>query len=264
MRLRRFTALAFAASLVLAGCGGGGDVQEAKGDTSAKTVESDKDAPELKGSAVKAYFDAISYSDPQKMEAVKDTVAPGSIAAAYLQEQSDVSNAGIDAGTPYDGGPAKKVDGGFENCDEVDDKDSCTKWTDLEQVDGKLAKFKVNGVDLTDRIAIGDGSKAEAGDLATVEFLSTYKSVQADYIFVNLRVTSGKEPISLNSYSAKYRGTDKRQSTATADSTGPTDIEADSTAYIALVFKASAIGGEVKLGVFNSDYDETTVAIKTS
>jgi hypothetical protein len=271
MRVFRYIAIAVVAPLVLTGCGGSSDVKPAKGDTSANTVQgkeakrdaaADRDA-ELKDEAVAQYFDAISYSDPEKMEAVKSVVAPGSIAAAYLQEQSDVSNAGIDAGTPYDGGPAKKIDGGFENCDETDDENSCTKWTDLEQVNGRLAKFTVNGTDITDRIAVGDGTKANAGSLASVEFLSTYKSVQSEVVFVNLRVTSDKEPVNLNLYSATYRGTDKRQSTATADSTGPTELEADSTAYVSLIFKAGAIGGDVKLGVSDSDYNEIEATIKT-
>lgn len=248
-------------TLSLAACDGGSDAKTAKGDTSANAVEGDK--PELENKDAKRFFDAIASSDPEKMAAVTDVAAPGSIAAAYLQEQSDVANAGIDAGSPYEGGEAQKVDGGYENCVETGDADSCVTWANLEQVDGKLAKFTINDVDISDRIAIGDGTSVKASAAAQVEFLSAYKSIQADVVFVNLKVTSGKDAISLNSYSATYRGIDKRQSTATGDSTSTTELEADSTAYISLVFKASAIGGTVKLGVYDKNFDEAFATVKT-
>ncbi|MCW2789508.1 MAG: hypothetical protein JWP56_1811 [Aeromicrobium sp.] len=262
MRTRLFLVSATSSlTLLLAGCGGDPDVKDATGDTSAKTVQGEK--PSVASKDLQRYFDAVASSDPDALAAVEDVAAPGSVAAAYLQEQSDVSNAGIDAGSPYDGGTAKKVDGGYENCDDTTDEDSCVKWGDLEQVDGKLAKFTINGTDISDRISVGDGTKVDADKIASVEFLSSYKSVQSEVVFVNVRVASKKTPISLNIYDATYRDADKRQTTSTTDSTGPTELDADSTAYVSLVFKASAIGGTVNLGMYDSNFNEVRASVKT-
>jgi hypothetical protein len=262
MRTRLILTSLVSIAALASGCGGGSDVPPAKGDTSAKTVKGEDS--ELENADLRKFFDAIATSDPDKMAAVESLVAPGSIAAAYLQEQTDASNAAIDAGLVYQAGTTEKVKGGYQNCDKTEDEPSCVTWTDLEQVGGKLAKFTINDIDISDRISVGDGSKQKAGELATVEFLSAYKSVQSDQIFINVRVTSGNEKLMLDTYSATYRGADKRQSTAT-DSTGPTELDADSTAYLSLIFKASKIGGVAKLRILDEDYNrDVEVAIKTS
>lgn len=263
MHIRLVVASVLVVGTLLAGCGGDPDVKPAKGDTNAKKVEGK--APELEDADIRRFFEAIAAYDPDKMKSVRTLAAPGSLAAAYLQEQSDASNALIDAGSgDDDGSNLNKVDGGYENCSDPSDPKNCVTWANFESVEGKLAKFTINDTDISDRITVGDGSKQKAGDLATIEFLSAYKSVQSDQIFVNVRVTSNKQKIDLNAYSATYRGKDKRQSTAT-DATAPTELDADSTAYISMIFKASKVGGVAKLTVSDENFDaEQEVAIKTS
>lgn len=263
MRIRQTVVSVLAVGTLVAGCGGEPDVKPATGDSSAKTVEGK--TPELENADLKKFFDAIAASDPEKMQAVKSLAAPGSIAAAYLQEQSDASNALIDAGFGNDiGSTAKEVDGGYKNCSDPADPTNCVTWADFESANGKLAKFTINGTDISDRIAVGDGSNQDAGGLATVEFLSAYKSVQSDQIFVNVKVTSHTQKINLGAYTATYRGDDKRQSTAT-DASAPTELDADSTAYVSMIFKASKLGGIAKLAISDESYNvEQEVAIKTS
>lgn len=248
-------------ALVLTGCGGEtSDSKPADGDASAKKVENDE--PKLANDDIEKFFKAISSADPDRIEGVKSLAAPDSVAAAYAQQQQDVINAGIDGGVPQDESTLKKVDKGYENCPSGQ-PDSCIVWDDFEAARGKLAKFTVDDIDITDRISIGDGSTKKAGDLATLEFRSAYKSVQSGHVFVSVLVTSSNEKINIGSYEATYRGVDKRQSTA-VDVSGLTELDADSVATLAMVFKAAEVGGTVKVRIMNSEYaNEQIVEIKT-
>lgn len=248
MRTRYLSVIAATIVLLATGCGGS-DVKGAEGDTAAKKVEGDK----LSNGDIEKYFDAISSADPTKIEDVLTLAAPSSIAFAYLRYQEDANNAAIDGGSPYPESTMTKVDGGFKNCNDPADKSSCAVWADFESVDGKLAKFTVNGVDLKDRISIGDGSKAKVGSLGTIEFLGAYQSVQTGDVAVNVRVTSNKDAINIASYEATYRGTDKRQITA-ASIAGPTELGADSTAYVSMFFEHAKPGGELKMTLNSEDF----------
>lgn len=248
MRTRHLSAIAVTIVLLLTGCGGS-DAKVAEGDTTAKKVEGDK----LSNSDIEKYFEAIASGDPTKTEDVLPLTAPGSIAFAYARYRADADNAAIDGGTPLPASTITKVDGGFESCDDAADKSTCVVWSDFESVGGKLAKFTVNGVDIADRISIGDGSKTNVGSLGTIEFLGAYQSVQNGGVIVNTRVTSKKDAINIASYEATYRGTDKRQTTA-AEAAGPTELGADSTAYVSMYFEHAKPGGELKMSLSSKDF----------
>lgn len=247
-------------TLVLSGCGGS-DATPADGDTSAKTVKGDA---ELANDDIEAVFDAIAKSDVDAMTEAEKFVAPGSVAAAYLQEQRDATNADIDGGTFVEGSAPTKVKGGYKSCADSEDEESCVVWAGFESVDGKLASLTINDIDISDRVSVGDGSEIKAGDLGTVEFLSAYKSVQSGNVFVNVRITSNDEPVYADLYSAAYRGKDKRQTTA-SNASGNSDLDADSMTYASLIFEADEIGGTAKLDVSDENFNRTeTVEVKTS
>lgn len=245
----------------LTGCGGN-DAKQTEGDSKAATVNND-DATISNGD-IEKYFKAISNEDPDEMAQVEQHAAPGSVAAAYLQEQTDAVNAQIDGGGSVGNTEFSKVDGGYKNCaTDENGNDACVTWSGFESDAGKLAKFKINDIDISDRISVGDGSKKAAGSLATVEFLSAYKSVQSGYLFVNLKITTKADKINIDSYGATYRGTDKRQLTAVS-AAGPTELGADSTATVSVIFKAAKAGGTIQFDIADENYNkEATVSIKT-
>lgn len=254
-------AVALVAALALAGCAGS-DTSPADGDTTAKKVTSDENE-EVSNDDIKAVFEAISSGDPDEMEAVEKFVAPGSVAAAYLAHQRNSANASIDGGISSPASTLTKVEGGFKDCDGSGEENSCVVWADLKTEGGKLASLTVNDVELDDRITVGDGSTTDVGDLAEVEFLSAYKSIQGDQIFVNVRVTSLEQPITMNLYTATYRGSDKRQRTA-VDALGNTDLDPDSSTYATMIFEAKAVGGEAKLDISDQDFNQNlTATVKT-
>ena len=89
MRNRILIATVVIAALGLASCGGDSDVKSAKGDTSATKVTGE--TPKLTDKQVGEYFAAVASEDIDKIKAAKELAAPGSIAAAYIQAQGDIS-----------------------------------------------------------------------------------------------------------------------------------------------------------------------------
>lgn len=258
---RLATAISVTALVLLVGCSGDGDSKPASGDTAAKTVANDE--PELADDDIKAVLEAFAGNEPAEIEETLDLVAPGSVAEAYARYQIASNNAAIDGGTPYEIDTLKKVDDGYEACTDTSDRDTCAVWGDFESKDGKLANLTVNGKKIADRLTVGDGSSTEAGSLADVEFLAAYKSVQSGDLFVLVSVTSGKRDINISQYEATYRGTDKRQSTASSGN-GPTELAADSKATVAMIFKSANIGGKVKLEILDENYEGAqTVTLRT-
>jgi hypothetical protein len=265
--MRQFVTKPFVIAAILlsvpafASCSGSDEVKPATGESSAKVATSE--APVAKDKDVESYFNAIVSADLDQLGEASSLVAPGSIADAYLKYHLAGANAAIDGGSPDEPSDLEKVEGGYKTCDDPDDPDDCVTWSDLESVDGKLAKFAVNGKDLTDRISVGDGSTAKAGELGTVEFLVAYQSVQSGDLFVLASVTSGDEPVTLNSGSATYRGPDKRQSQASSYY-GPDSLAADSTATLGLIFTSAKPGGEATLTFNSEDFSRSNDAkIKT-
>lgn len=243
--------------LPVAGCSKS-DVKETKGDTGVATAKSD---PPSNG-GVKKYFEGLASYDPDQIEQSIKLAAVGSIAAAYAQYFLDTTNSALDAGQPYDPSSLSKTDGGYKVCGDDGDSKTCVTWTQLESTGGKIASLKVNGQDLSDRISVGDGTKQDAGKLATVEFLGAYQSVQANSMVINFKVVSSGQKVSIGSFEAKYRGPDGRQSVAsTAD--GPTDLDANSSANITLNFEHAKPGGTVTLEIDDENFNTTAaVSIK--
>ena len=121
---------------LLAGCGG-----------------SDKPAPATgpglpSQSDLKSYFDAITSSDPDKIDrAASDVAGDGSPAQGYATYVGEVAVAAAAGKTPIAPADVQEVDGGFKACAS---SDQCVTWTDLEGKGGKLTSFSVNGTKLDD------------------------------------------------------------------------------------------------------------------
>lgn len=119
----------------------------------------------------------------------------------------------------------------------------------------KATDFLVDETHPGPRLAIGDGSVVESNDV-TAEFLSAYRSITGDILFIIVQVETREESAELNIYSATYRGPDGEQRQA-AEAMGPFEIGAESTASIALSFPEAEPGGTVTLdGYVGDDYSD--------
>lgn len=134
----------------------------------------------------------------------------------------------------------------------------------IRRRDGKVAKFTVDGEDLTDRI-MGTGDKVSLGRLGTIEFLTAYQSVSANGMVVNLLLKTKDLAVATSDfYSARYRAPDGRQATASENTTTPDELGSDSTATVSVFFDRAKPGGELRLSLSDVDYNvEREVKIKT-
>jgi hypothetical protein len=114
------------------------------------------------------------------------------------------------------------------------------------------------------RLAIGDGNPVRAQGGVRVTYLTSYKSIQSDAVFVTARVRTGEAPISANIYTAIYRSPDGKQRTA-ADASGPYELGANSNAIIYMAFPGVEFGGTVTLdGCLDQCIEQFKVDIRTA
>ena len=246
---------AILAGLLIAGCASDPEVKATSSDSSAKKVEQVGKA-ELDG-----YMDAVASSDVDEMENAKELAVPGSIAEAYLIHQAAVANAALDGGTSSPADKLTKIKAGYKLCSTDGNETVCTTYESFKSNDGKIASFTVNGNELADRIAIGQGKPTKAGDLATVRFISSYKA-GSNYLWVSMQIKSGDKKLNLGTFDAKYRAPEGRQSTAQY-AEGPSELGADSTATVSIGFEKAEPGGEITLVIWDEDYNsEKSVTIK--
>lgn len=195
--------------------------------------------------SVKAYLDALNSSDPDAMRAALEHAAPRSVAHSYLQHQANVEEAALDGGQQRPEGTVVRSGDGYRMCSDQTEEKTCVMFTDFKSAGGKLSDLKVNGVDPGPLLTVGNGDTVKSKG-ATFEFLTAYRSVASNALFVALRVTSGPDPISPFLYDGTYRSPDGKQRKVT-DAYGSTELDAKSNTVVAMVFAASRPGGKVTL-----------------
>ncbi|MEV5001997.1 hypothetical protein [Nocardioides sp. LML1-1-1.1] len=220
---------------------------------SADDGETTGDSSGPSGEDVRAFFEALASSDVTQMEDVRSLAAPGSVAALYLEHQTALSVALRDGGSEaYDPERLTKKGDGFESCstaDKKDEKKSCSTYGDIQSDGDKISSFTVNGKDLRNRLLAGGKKRFKAGDLAEIRLVTAYQSVNGDlYVALDLRNTTSGAAVAVESRTA-YRTPEGRQ-VQLAGQSGPTSVQADSMAHIALAFAAAEVGGELNLQLF--------------
>ena len=239
------------------GCSNDPEIKESEGDTQASKPE----GPKLSSADVEKFFEGLASRDPETIESVTPIAAEGSVAEAYAKYTLHLTNAAIDAGTPYLPYTVTKSEKGFKSCASPDEElapstKRCSLWSGVEAEDGKLASLTVDGNSLRDRISVGTGEKIKLGALGRLEFLSAFQSPSANGMIVNLRLKTKALAVSATEfYSARYRSKDGRQSTA-SNAMVPDEIAPDSVAYLAVVFDRAKPGGELLATVSDSDYNQ--------
>lgn len=187
-------------------------------------------------------------SDPDTVRSVAlKLTAPGSPAHAYVSHLANVSEAALDGGNPFDDSALDELkDTSFRTCDDPSDDKSCTTFSNFKvNASGKIVDLRVGGKTIGDRLTVGNGQSVKSHD-AKFTFLTAYKSVSSNSLFITVKIQSGAKPISPNIFSASYRSPDGKQRDATT-AYGPTDLDANSNSIVTLVFKSVAAGGRVTL-----------------
>lgn len=257
--MKSTTSLAVIASsflLILGACSGNPPTTETE-DAAASKASQTSEA----GDAVDDFFKTIAKSDTDDLRSVSsELAAPGSLAAGYATHLANVNEADQDSGIPNASSEYRKSADGYATCGTDDaGEELCTKYSDLKTKGGKLATFAVNGVDLGERLTLGDGSTVSAGNLGKVELLSAYKSGLGD-LYVVLKISSGGREISPYVNQALYRAPNGRQSTASPESSYIDGLAPNSSATMYAIFPRADVGGEVSLTLATNDTFEEAAA----
>ena len=198
---------------------------------------------------MKSYLEALSKNpDPDAMREGLKLTEPNSIAYVYLNHQANVSEAGLDAGQPFPKEDVTAVAGdAFKVCSDPTDETTCDIFGNFKiNAAAKLVDLTVDKQPVGPRLTAGNGQTVTAGG-AKFTFLTAYKTISSNDLFVTVRVETSAKAITLNSSGASYRGPDGKQRIATS-ATGATDIIANSNTIVAIAFAGVKVGGRVTLG----------------
>ncbi|MFW6041826.1 MAG: hypothetical protein ACOC8M_02380 [Guyparkeria sp.] len=263
---------AVAALVAIVGCSNSGEDEVAATDASTSTqapvttvspstqespeadMEGKQEEPDV-DEAIRTYLDGIASWSPSAARDALEYAAPDSVAHAYMQHQINVAEAALDGGLQYGQPTVEAIDGGYELCDSVD-ASLCNEFTEIETIDGVVEDFLIDGTSPGSLLVVGNGDVVESQDVS-VEFLTAYRAISSNTLFVTVGVETGEEQVELNIYSAAYRAPDGEQRQP-ADAMGPYEIGAESTATIALLFPEAEPGGTVTLdGYVGDDFANT-------
>lgn len=247
---RRVVAVAAATCLTLAGCSGADDPDDS-GDPDGPGDGSPSGGASAPAD-LETYFAAIAHRDPDELESAIALARPGSIAYDYAGYTLAIATASLGEGTTPHRGELSEAGDGFRGCEQVNGEESCVTWSDVEVVDGQLVDFTIDGERLDDRLSTGDGEPVSSGTLAEATLLYTYQSVQSGALYVLAELTTAEAPVSLDLGDVTYRG-DAGLDLHALDILGPTELEAGSTATIALVFPSGETGGVAGVTLHGDD-----------
>ena len=168
----------------------------------------------------------------------------------------------IDGELDFEGTPVEETDGGYRSCNDPADDSTCIEWANIEGRGGKIVAFTANDEPVRDRIVVGSGQPVQAGSLASVTLLYAYQSVVTPNLYVVVNVESGSSPVTAAIYDATFRGAGGRQLKVDDESSsGPTDLDADSSATMVMAFPQAKLGGSATFSVISDDFttDEDVV-----
>ncbi len=254
MRIRYLLALAIAAT-ALTGCTG----LATPAGTAAPAPVVTPAAPSNQDLA--EYFSAVAAVDPQALLDVAGRLAaPGSNAYAYAIEQAGAAQASIDGGYPFDGSKITTTADGFSVCytDALSQEKTCSDFTNLEYVDGRLSDFDAGGTPLAGRIVLGSNDPIALGDAASVRLIAAYRTISGS-VNVVLEVKSNVDGLTLG-YGSSYLAPDGRQASSSGVS-GPNSLQAGSLANFLIAFDGAVFGGTLHLVGHDSAFNEVSADI---
>ena len=249
--------LTFAAAAIfgLTACGSSASAgsDNAAGADDSQANGSRSQSASVSSSEVQDYFDAYAASDPEDMRAAVKHTAKDSPAQRYIVHQANNVEANDAMGYERYVQETKYKDGSVSICYEGDD---CAEYSELAFEAGKLASFSVDGKDISDRVALGDGTVVKYKEDAGFEVLSSYHSASGNLVAV-VRFYAYDRPMDF-SYTATYRKPSGQQ-IESVDTDLPSRVAANSNQDAAVIFPTSENGGDLHLKLSNAD-DEDEVA----
>lgn len=221
------------------------DTTEANGAATSQPFQADSAPAEVV--ALEEYFDAFAAQETEPMRDVAKNAAEGSMAHDYLVHQANVFDSNEANGYPSTPQTVEYKNGFVE----IYEDDYSTKYADIKFDGEKIASFTIDGIDVSERLVVGDGESVESSDmLVNFEVLSAYKSISDD-LFVVVKYSTNDRPMDFG-YQATYRDPSGRQ-IDDSDSINPSSIVADSYQLGIVIFPGAEIGGAMQLNYGSGD-----------
>jgi hypothetical protein len=256
--------------VLLAACGGT-DVKPASGEsanvadqspgaTASPSTTGDPNLPSE--DTLNKYFDGLGTDTLDSLQESIDAAQPGSPAFAYATYLRGFDQAAIDGGAPDDEvADTTKIDGGFKLCQGSGSDETCYEYKDIEGADGKVSNFTVNSKPIANRLTIGNGKAVMAtGSSSSATFIAAFVSSTGNSLYIVVSIKAGSKGVGL--VQAKYLSPEGRHSES-SDDTGPSDLDPGALANFGFAFPSAKIGGTLKLTISDSNYDDSTITLKT-
>jgi hypothetical protein len=264
-------------AVLLAGCGGGQSVPQAKSG-SADAHKAGTNTPTAAPSSathtpngpsaddVTRYFAALASENPSKQRRVFKLTASGSIAEAYIKEQYGVTLALQQSGQSLP--PTKFTHTGdtYKSCQKAGagQGKSCVTWGNIQAKGNRIANFTVNGKSLKSRLSVGSGKYQPVGSLGKVRVLASYQSVQSGALFVVFTLKSRSHPLSIDQTDSAYLTRSGTQVSA-AEVEGPDKLLPHAKGLYYIAFAHTPVGGKLVLRVIDmQNYSDASAAIPTT
>ncbi|MEV2277369.1 hypothetical protein AB0I72_17460 [Nocardiopsis sp. NPDC049922] len=206
--------------------------------------------------AADAYVAALAASsDPDRMREGLDEAAEDSPARTYLLHHTAVARAWADGGRTLTDPEADRTDTGYRVCRDVAeegywgrDRDSdrrCVELTDFAYDDGRVARFRVDGVDPSGALVEGGRARVGSGGVEAA-VVSAYRPVGQTVLVVTLDITTA-DSADLGLPGARYRTTTGEYRRADR-AAGRYELDAGGSTSAALYFPDAHPGGTVLVG----------------
>ncbi len=193
-----------------------------------------------------AYFDALFSTDPAEIATLQAQTAPGSPAEAYAIYQLAFADMVAAYGGEIEPSYVYLTADGVLLCVQPE---SCVYLTDLEVVDGQLADFSVDDVEIAPRL--GQPGQAVTVGTATARVKAAYRAVTAgDALRVYLEISSSADATFELSNAVYVDGDGNLTPVDRESSIGALDGSAREQVSVALDFPGADPGGELRFLVF--------------
>lgn len=211
---------------------------------------------------IKEYFDKLATGEPKDAEEAAKLAAPDSNAYAYAKYIAATDQAASDRALAPETSTVNKVDGGFKVCaDTLNVSDPCAEYTNIQEVDGKIANFDTDGEPLTGRVSLGDGKAQPLADLGEATMVASFKS-SGGIILTVFDVRSKADGLQL---SATYAAPDGTESESIIPEAANQMAEGASASHLLFMFDSPNYGGNVLLKPYtdsSKDAPATTFAVQ--
>lgn len=263
MHYTRAAVLAALTTAVLAGCSNSVPTTNDTRPERVPTANQDQTDSQVESDVVAAYMNVLEEKDPDALLAGRKNALKDSVADAYILHLAYLAEGQLDAGMGTHAAPGRieRKEDNYQLCsyDNLTGDERCITYSDFKVKDGKLTDFLIDRKSPGSLMVMGSGETVSGGGVK-LEFLSAYRSIQSNTLYITARATSGSKPVQLDVWSATYRASNGKQRTV-SDSVAPDKLEKNSSVVIIAGFRGVSPGGRLTVEACSDEFCERSTTL---